>query len=92
MAPRQGRTYFKLDVAAILCSFLNSQGEHLMFLGISGFEDVMTIFGDNNEGSMMIKVKMATISLVTWEGTQAPASLTNVSQRCATIVKHPAPG
>lgn len=56
MAPRHGRSYFKLDVAAILCSFLNSRGEHLLFLGVSGLEDVLTVFGDNNEGAMMIKV------------------------------------
>ncbi len=57
MAPRQGRTYFKLDVAAVVCSFLNAKGEHLIVLGISGVENVMTIFGDNNQGSMMIKVR-----------------------------------
>lgn len=56
MAPRQGRGYFKLDVAAILCSFINANGDHLIVFGISGFENVMTIFGDNNEGAMMIKV------------------------------------
>lgn len=58
MAPRQGRTDFKLDVAAILCSFVNSQGEHLVVLGVSGLENVMTIFGDNNEGALMIKVRL----------------------------------
>ena len=56
MAPRQGRNYFKLDVAGILCSFLDPHGTHFIALGISGFQNVMTIFGDDNEGSMMIKV------------------------------------
>ncbi|GJN82341.1 hypothetical protein PLIIFM63780_005881 [Purpureocillium lilacinum] len=55
MAPRQGRNYFKLDVAGILCSFLDPHGTHFIALGISGFQNVMTIFGDDNEGSMMIK-------------------------------------
>ncbi|KAK7964017.1 Sip1-like protein, partial [Apiospora saccharicola] len=57
MAPRQGGSYFKLDVAAMLCSFLGASGKHLLFLGISGFEDILTIFGDNNQGAMMIKVR-----------------------------------
>ncbi|KAI0149272.1 raffinose synthase or seed imbibition protein Sip1-domain-containing protein [Pestalotiopsis sp. NC0098] len=57
MAPRQGRNYFKLDVAAITCSFMNHRGEHLVVLGLSGLEDVMAIFGDNNEGALMIKIR-----------------------------------
>ncbi|KAK8010158.1 raffinose synthase Sip1 [Apiospora arundinis] len=57
MAPRQGGSYFKLDVAAMLCSFLGASGQNLLLLGISGFEDILTIFGDNNQGAMMIKVR-----------------------------------
>ncbi|KAH6653197.1 raffinose synthase or seed imbibition protein Sip1-domain-containing protein [Truncatella angustata] len=57
MAPRQGRTYFKLDVAAILCSFVSVHGQHLIVLGISGFENVMAIFGDDNGGALMIKIR-----------------------------------
>lgn len=56
MAPRHGKTYFKLDVASVLCAFVNRHGKHLLFLGISGYEKIMTIFGDNNEGALMIKV------------------------------------
>ncbi|KAK8068723.1 hypothetical protein PG994_005339 [Apiospora phragmitis] len=57
MAPRQGGSYFKLEVAAVLCSFLGVSGQNLLFLGISGFEGILTIFGDSNQGAMMIKVR-----------------------------------
>ncbi|KAJ6780953.1 hypothetical protein PWT90_05380 [Aphanocladium album] len=57
LAPRQGTTHFKLDVASVLCSFVDRRGRHLITLGVSGFRGIMSIFGDNNEGALMVKIR-----------------------------------
>jgi hypothetical protein len=43
LAPRQGKSKFQLDKDALLCSFLSPQGKHMVFLGMSGINDVMTL-------------------------------------------------
>ncbi|KAG9245226.1 glycoside hydrolase family 36 protein [Calycina marina] len=44
LAPRQGKDYFGLDKEAVMCSFLSKTGKHLVLLGISGVDDVITLF------------------------------------------------
>jgi len=56
LAPRQGKTQFGLDKEAIMCSFLSLQGKHLVLLGISGVDDVMTVFTSDSEGNVVLRV------------------------------------
>jgi hypothetical protein len=44
LAPRQGKDFFGLDKEAVMCSFLSRTGKHLVLLGISGIDDIMTLF------------------------------------------------
>lgn len=39
-----------------MCSFLGPEGKHIVLLGISGVEDVMTLFGDDQAGNVVLKV------------------------------------
>ncbi|KAI9171730.1 Inosine-5'-monophosphate dehydrogenase [Paramyrothecium foliicola] len=52
LAPRQGKSNFALDKDAILCSFLSPQGHHLVFLAVSGLNDVLTVFRSTHGGSV----------------------------------------
>ncbi|KAJ5895194.1 hypothetical protein N7495_006885 [Penicillium taxi] len=51
LGPRHGKDTFRLTEDAILCSFLRKDGQHLVFLAVSGIHDVVTVFqsGDNGE-------------------------------------------
>jgi hypothetical protein len=60
LAPRQGKGQFGLDKEAVLCSFLSLTGKHLVLLGISGVDDVMTLFTNDNEGNVVLRVCVAT--------------------------------
>ncbi|KAI0023720.1 glycoside hydrolase family 36 protein [Xylariomycetidae sp. FL0641] len=57
LGPRHGRNHFHLDKHAVICSFLNSQGRHLVLLGISGIDDVITLLRSSSSGSVMIRVR-----------------------------------
>ena len=39
-----------------MCSFLSSGGKHLVLLGISGVDDVMTLFTSDNQGNVVLRV------------------------------------
>jgi hypothetical protein len=57
LAPRQGKTEFGLDKEAVTCSFLSLTGKHLVLLGISGVDDVMTMFTSDCEGNVVLRVQ-----------------------------------
>lgn len=57
LAPRQGKSTFQLDKPGILCSFLNNEGKHLVLLAISGIDDVMTLFVNDSEGNVALRVR-----------------------------------
>jgi hypothetical protein len=40
-----------------MCSFLSITGKHLVLLGISGVDDVMTMFTSDDEGNVIMKVR-----------------------------------
>lgn len=40
-----------------MCSFLSITGKHLVQLGISGVDDVMTMFTSDDEGHVIMKVR-----------------------------------
>ena len=56
LAPRQGNGgEFKLDTDGVLLSFLRSDGLHVVCLGISGVQDVVTTFLHDDDGNVIIK-------------------------------------
>ncbi|KAK4097948.1 glycoside hydrolase family 36 protein [Parathielavia hyrcaniae] len=57
LAPRQGKSEFKLDKDALLCSFLSPQGKHMVFLGMSGVNDVTTLFRNDHHGRLMLHIR-----------------------------------
>jgi hypothetical protein len=56
LAPRQGKTHFALDEEAVVCSFMEPGGRHLVLLAISGVQDVMTLFKSDEEGNVVLNV------------------------------------
>ncbi|POS86669.1 hypothetical protein EPUL_001107, partial [Erysiphe pulchra] len=57
LAPRQGTNRFELDKEAVICSFLNNLGKHLILLAISGIGDVTTLFTSNDKGNVVLRVR-----------------------------------
>jgi len=55
LAPRQGKGKFELDKDGVLVSFLRQDGLHAVCLGISGVEDVMATFLNDDDGNVIIK-------------------------------------
>ncbi|KAF7193405.1 putative galactinol--sucrose galactosyltransferase 2 [Pseudocercospora fuligena] len=55
LAPRQGKGKFEVDKDAVLISFLRSDGLHVVVLGISGVQDVVTTFFNDKSGNVIIK-------------------------------------
>jgi hypothetical protein len=55
LAPRQGKTDFKLDKDGVLVSFLRTDGMHVVCLAISGVQDVLTTFFNDDDGNLIIK-------------------------------------
>ncbi|TKA21722.1 hypothetical protein B0A50_08717 [Salinomyces thailandicus] len=55
LAPRHGKKTFVLDKDGVLLSFLRSDGMHVVVLGISGIDDVLTTFIHDEEGNVIIK-------------------------------------
>lgn len=57
LAPRQGKNKFGLDKEAVTCSFLSSDGKHIVLLGISGVDNVMSVFESDDEGNVILNVR-----------------------------------
>ncbi|KAK5126807.1 hypothetical protein LTR85_009741 [Meristemomyces frigidus] len=57
LAPRHGDDKFELDKDGMLVSFLRTDGLHVVCLGISGVEDVMTTFVNDTSGNVVLKVR-----------------------------------
>ncbi|CEN61868.1 hypothetical protein ASPCAL08516 [Aspergillus calidoustus] len=51
--PSSVARFFALD--AILCSFLRTDGVHVVLLGVSGIDDVLTTFESGSNGRVVIK-------------------------------------
>ena len=56
LAPRHGQSKFELDKDAMLCSFLNPEGRHLVLLAISGVGNVQSLFRHNDAGGITVHV------------------------------------
>lgn len=57
LAPRQGTNRFELDSEAVICSFLNNLGKHLILLAISGIGYVTTLFTSSDKGKVVLRVR-----------------------------------
>lgn len=57
LGPRHGREKFRLTEDAVLCSFLRTDGVHLVLLAVSGIEDVLTVFQSSQDGGVVIKAR-----------------------------------
>ncbi|KAJ5142854.1 uncharacterized protein N7515_001641 [Penicillium bovifimosum] len=57
LGPRHGKDRFRLTEDAILCSFLQKDGVHLVLLAISGVDDVLTVFRSGENGEVLITAK-----------------------------------
>lgn len=57
LGPRHGKDKFRLTEDAILCSFLRTDGTHLVLLAMSGINDVLTIFQSGDNGEVVIQAR-----------------------------------
>lgn len=57
IAPRHGKSKFELDKDAILSSFINSKGQHLVLLAISGVNNVMATFRSDGSGGIRLHLR-----------------------------------
>ncbi|KAJ5675581.1 hypothetical protein N7462_008478 [Penicillium macrosclerotiorum] len=55
LGPRHGKDIFRLTEDAILCSFLRKDGTNLLFLAISGTNDILTVFQSGADGELVVK-------------------------------------
>lgn len=58
LGPRHGGKKFRVMTEdAVVCSFLRSDGAHLVLLGVSGVDHMVTVFGSGEEGEIVIKAQ-----------------------------------
>lgn len=57
LAPRHGKAKFELDKDAVLSAFVNSKGEHLVLLAVSGVNDTMTTFRSDDAGHVQLRLR-----------------------------------
>ncbi|GKT43211.1 putative galactose dehydrogenase galD [Colletotrichum spaethianum] len=57
LAPRHGRDSFQLDKDGVLCSFLSPEGKHLVFLAVSGVNNVLSVFRNNESGQLSVHAR-----------------------------------
>lgn len=57
IAPRHGFDTFRLTEDALLVSFLRNDGKHLVLLGVSGIDNVLTVFQSQGDRGVVASVK-----------------------------------
>ncbi|GAW21232.1 hypothetical protein ANO14919_107500 [Xylariales sp. No.14919] len=57
LGPRHGKTNFSLDKDALLCSFLSHEGKHLVLLGTSDMNSVVTLLRSSNYGPVVVHLR-----------------------------------
>lgn len=57
LAPRHGRSKFRLTEDAILCSFLRTDGENLVLLAVSEIDNVVTVLKSGENGEVVIEAR-----------------------------------
>ncbi|KAM3514007.1 hypothetical protein MY11210_002324 [Beauveria gryllotalpidicola] len=56
LAPRKGLSRFSLDKDAVLCTFADGQGRHLVFLAMSGVDDILALFRSTDTNSISLHI------------------------------------
>jgi len=54
IVPLQGQYQFKVDKDCLLCSFLRTDGQHVVLLGYSGAGSDLTIFRSDDNGNVVV--------------------------------------
>ncbi|CAG8027104.1 unnamed protein product [Penicillium olsonii] len=57
LGPRHGREKLQLTEDAIICSFLRTDGLHLVFLAVSGINDILTVFRSGPDGELVVNAR-----------------------------------
>ena len=57
IGPRHGKGVFKTSEDAIACSFLRRDGLHLVLLALSGVEEMLTYFRDDDFGGLTVTAR-----------------------------------
>ncbi|KAF6820798.1 raffinose synthase sip1 [Colletotrichum sojae] len=57
LAPRHGKDRFNLDKDAVLCSFVSPAGKHLVFLAVSGVNNVLSVFRHDDSGHISVHAR-----------------------------------
>ena len=57
LAPRHGEGHFNITEDAVLCSFLQHDGKHLVLLAINGVDDVLTLFKSDEAGRIVVAAR-----------------------------------
>ncbi|KAK4241548.1 glycoside hydrolase [Achaetomium macrosporum] len=88
LAPRQGKSVsdFELDKDALLCSFLSPKGRHMVFLGMSGVDDVTTLFRSGDDGRLMLHIRNDNLEPTT--GTVLVAVGDDFESTIASVIYH----
>lgn len=57
LAPRHNTNKFQINEDAVLCSFLRSDGLNLVLLGVSGINNVLTVFKSGENGEIIVDAR-----------------------------------
>ncbi|KAI0877836.1 raffinose synthase Sip1 [Hypoxylon argillaceum] len=57
LGPRHGKSNFSIDKDALLCSFISPEGKHLVLLGTSNINNVITLIRSSNHSSVMVHLR-----------------------------------
>ncbi|OAA44532.1 raffinose synthase Sip1 [Beauveria brongniartii RCEF 3172] len=57
LAPRKGLSRFTLDKDGILCTFADGQGRHLVFLAMSGVDDILALIRSTDTNSISLHAR-----------------------------------
>ena len=57
LAPRHGEGHFNITEDAVLCSFLQHDGRHLVLLTLNGVDDILTVFKADEHGRIVVAAR-----------------------------------
>lgn len=57
LAPRHGKSDFELDKDGVLAAFVNSEGQHLVLLALSGVNNVMAVLQSDDANKVKLHLR-----------------------------------
>ena len=54
LAPRHGTSHFNITEDAVCCSFLRTDGRHVVILAVNGVDEIITVFRSNEAGDIVV--------------------------------------